>query len=161
MFTAHKIRNGITYLGRHLTANDYHSKGETVEGVWVGKAAERLDLAGQVIGPKDLAFEALRNNRHPSFPDQKLSPRDKADRVAFFDMQCSAQKSVSIMAVVMDDERLYQAHDRAALTAFQELERFAACRSGSGKSKSQEMTGNVCAAVMDGLHALKGTLGAS
>jgi conjugative relaxase-like TrwC/TraI family protein len=147
MFTSAKIKDGSTYLGNHLSANDYYSKGETVQGVWVGKAAEVFDLAGQKIASGNLAFENLRNNRMPFDEHQKLTPRDTENRVKFFDFQCSAQKSVSIMAVTMGDERLLAAHDRAAAKAFGELERFASCQAGSGLGKHNELTGNVCAAA--------------
>jgi hypothetical protein len=65
MFTMAKLRSGSTYLAEHLTANDYYSEKESVSGVWVGQAAEKLGLAGREIGTKDEAFERLRCNRHP------------------------------------------------------------------------------------------------
>lgn len=33
MFTMAKIRDGSTYLGQHLTANDYYSEHESVTGL--------------------------------------------------------------------------------------------------------------------------------
>ncbi len=67
--------------------------------------------------------------------------------MAFFDFQCSAQKSVSLMAVLVGDERLREAHQSAAMTAFVELERFA-CRQKNGVLvRGREPTGNVCAAA--------------
>ena len=65
MLTCKKIRNGSTYLGTHLSANDYYCEQEQVSGVWVGKGAERLGIAGQTIEKEDAAFEALRLNQHP------------------------------------------------------------------------------------------------
>jgi conjugative relaxase-like TrwC/TraI family protein len=144
MFTCAKIRNGGSYLGNHLTANDYYCENENVYGKWVGLAAERLGLSGQSIGAGDAAFEALRQNRLP-YGKGKLTPLRKDDGVRFFDFQCSAQKSVSIMAVVMKDRRLLEAHDRASEKAFAELERFAAFR--HGKSREPAISGNLCAAA--------------
>ena len=144
MFTCAKIRNGGTYLGSHLTANDYYCENEKVFGKWVGLAAERLGIEGHIIGADDAAFEALRQNRLP-YGNDKLTPSRKEDGIRFFDFQCSAQKSVSVMAVVMDDQRLYEAHDRASVKAFGELERFAAFR--SGKSRNPEISGNLCASA--------------
>ena len=43
-----KIRDGSTYLGQHLTANDYYSEHESVVGEWVGRGAERLGLRGEI-----------------------------------------------------------------------------------------------------------------
>ena len=101
MFTMAKIKDGGTYLKNHLSANDYYSEKETVIGQWVGRGSEHLDLRGE-IEAGDPAFEALRQNRHPD-GSGKLTPRDGEGRVKFFDFQCSAQKSVSIMAVTMGE----------------------------------------------------------
>jgi hypothetical protein len=65
MFTCAKITDGSSYLGSHLTANDYYCENEHVSGVWVGKGAERLSLAGDSIEKGDKAFEAIRKNRLP------------------------------------------------------------------------------------------------
>ena len=146
MFTCAKIRNGSTYLSNHLSANDYYAEGEHVVGVWVGKAAERLGLEGKSIGHDDPAFEALRLNQAPNGTG-KLTPRSVENAIRFFDFQCSAQKSVSIMAITMGDHRLVQAHDLAARRALAELEKLAAVQLSLGKRKHRETTGNLCAAA--------------
>src|ERR1700722_6856496 len=120
MFTMAKIKDGRTYLDRHLSANDYYCENETVIGAWVGQGAKYLGLEGE-IRAGDRSFENLRKNRYPNGVE-KLTPRDCPNRVKFLDFQCSAQKSVSIMAVTMGDTRLLKAHDEAAQLAFGELE---------------------------------------
>jgi conjugative relaxase-like TrwC/TraI family protein len=144
MFTCAKIRDGSTYLGSHLTANDYYCENEHVTGAWIGKAAEQLSLSGKSISKEDRAFEALRQNLLPD-GSGRLTPRRAENGVRFFDFQCSAQKSVSIMAATLEDQRLYAAHDNAAAKAFAELERFAAYR--SGLSRQPQISGNLCAAA--------------
>ena len=148
MFTMAKIRNGSTYLGNHLTANDYYSEKESVEGEWTGLAAEKLGLAGRRIGAMDEAFERLRQNRHP-LTGRKLTSRMGAGRIVFLDFQCSAPKSVSMLAVTFGDERLRAAHREAVTVAFAELERFAARRVRAGDAAWSEQTAatvNLCAA---------------
>ncbi len=148
MFTMEKLRDGSTYLANHLTANDYYSENESVTGVWVGQAAERLGLAGRAIAAHDEAFEYLRRNRHP-LTGRKLTVRTRADRIAYLDFECSAPKSVSLLAVTFGDERLRQAHHEAVSIAFAELEQFAARRVRVGKAAWSEevaITGNLCAA---------------
>lgn len=148
MFTMAKIRSGSTYLGEHLTANDYYSEKESVTGAWLGQAAEKLGLAGREIGANDQAFERLRCNRHP-LTGRKLTARTGAGRIAFLDFQCSAPKSVSLLAVTFGDARLRQAHRDAVSVAFAELERFAARRVRCGDAAWSEQTattGNLCAA---------------
>ena len=56
MFTMAKIRNGSTYLGNHLRANDYYSEKEAVTGEWVGEGAGLLGIRGRKIGVKDEAL---------------------------------------------------------------------------------------------------------
>ena len=150
MFTCQAIKNGASYLSKHLSANDYYSAKETVLGRWIGKGAERLNLAGKEIGSKDAAFEALRNNLHPE-TGESLTGNTKAERRAFYDFQCSAPKSVSIMAVTFGDSRLVDAHKEAVRVALAELERYAG-RQDNHRNKDGSWTretvttGNVVAA---------------
>lgn len=161
MFTMAKIRDGSTYLGNHLAKNDYWSRGEKpVVGEWVGKGAEYFGLAGLAIWPNpdrdgpetdpgSIAFNRLREGRTPD-GKEKLTVRDSKGRangagpVRFFDFQVGAPKSVSVLGVVMADERLREAHEKAARKAFGELERFAARRRYRDEP---ELTGNLVAAA--------------
>ena len=70
-----------------------------------------------------------------------------SNRVAFFDFQCSAQKSVSILAVLGGDKRLRIAHKRAARFALSELERFASRQKNTPLRRRSDVTGNICAAA--------------
>lgn len=148
MFTMAKLRDGSTYLANHLSANDYYAEKESVTGEWIGHGAERLGVASRAIGAGDEAFERLRCNRHP-LTGRKLTARNGAGRIAFLDFQCSAPKSVSLLAVTFGDERLRAAHREAVTIAFAELERFAARRVRAGAaawSEQTTLTGNLCAA---------------
>ena len=75
MITVGVIRNGATYLSRHLCKNDYWTEGEKkIEGEWIGKGAKALGLEG---GVQTKAFEALRLNRHPVTGEQLTAREDK------------------------------------------------------------------------------------
>jgi conjugative relaxase-like TrwC/TraI family protein len=143
-----KIYDGCTYLDEHLVANDYYDKDGQVVGQWVGKGAAAFGIEGREIQADDQSFENLRDHKTPD-GREKLTPRwrratkDGKGDVRFFDFQCSAQKSVSVMAVMMDDRRLRDAYEKAVMVAFRELEQFAARR--SGLSREAEFTGNLCA----------------
>jgi conjugative relaxase-like TrwC/TraI family protein len=139
-----KVREGSTYLDKHLSHSDYYSEKERVTGRWVGEGSRRLGLEGKSIEAGDQAFENLRQNRLPD-DRGRLTPRSGHNRVCFFDFQVSAQKSVSIMAITVGDKRLVEAHRRAAGKAFAELERFAAIQANRGE-RHNRITGNVCAA---------------
>ena len=140
MFTMAKIRDGSTYLDHHLSSNDYYAEGEAVVGQWQGRLASRLGLSrNQPIQRGDEAFEQLRDNINPATCG-KLTQRNVGGGVRFFDFQCSAQKSVSLLHGLTGDNRLAQAHDYAAAEAFAELESFAACRVRAGAAAWTEET---------------------
>ena len=77
----------------------------------------------------------------------RLSMKPVSNRVAFFDFQCSAQKSVSILAVLGGDKRLRTAHEEASWIALAELERFASRQKNTPLQRQSEVTGNICAAA--------------
>lgn len=147
VITVGVIRNGATYLSQHLRKNDYWAEGERqVQGEWIGQAAARLGLEGEVT---ERAFERLRRNQHPS-TGQQLTPHPCKERVTFFDIQLSAPKDVSVLAALGGDDRIAAAFRESVRTAFAEMERFAAVRERRGRAHESEafrLTGNVAGAI--------------
>jgi conjugative relaxase-like TrwC/TraI family protein len=142
---AHKNQAGAEgYFVEHLSQNDYYAAGEIRPGDWIGIGAERLGLSERVTREQ---FYALCENRHPQTGEQ-LTLRQNAndERRVFFDFTCSAPKSVSVLAVTMNDQRLVEAHEEAAKVAFRELETFAATRVRKQGSQCDRATGNLAAA---------------
>jgi len=129
------IHNGANYLTHHLRKNDYWSEGEKeVQGEWIGEGANALGLAGPVT---DEPFDALRRNLNPR-NGESLTARDQANRVAFIDIQLSAPKDVSVLAMVGGDERVREAFADAVKVAVAEMERYAAVRERRGEAASTE-----------------------
>jgi conjugative relaxase-like TrwC/TraI family protein len=148
MFTAKPQKNrtaATEYFDEHLSQNDYYSQGQTQAGYWVGEGAERLGLMpGEVVGRE--AFLRLCDNQHPE-TGQKLTQVHFTDRRVFFDFTCSAPKSVSILAVTMNDSRIVEAHREAAAVAIRELEAFAGTRVRKSGAMEDRATGNLVAAA--------------
>jgi len=146
MITVGVIRNGSTYLGQHLRKNDYWAEGEHErEGEWIGAGADRLGLEGIVT---DKAFAALRLNQHPE-TGERLTARDVKDRIAFYDVQISAPKDFSVLAM-LGDERLVEAFRESVHTTIAEMERYAAVRERRGDAASSDayrLTANLAAAL--------------
>jgi conjugative relaxase-like TrwC/TraI family protein len=135
MITVGVIRNGATYLSQHLRKNDYWAEGEKeVLGEWIGEGAKALGLEGAVTAKP---FEALRKNRNPK-TGELLTARDYANRVAFSDVQLSAPKDVSVLAMVGGDERIRTAFADSVKVALAEMERFAAVRERRGEAADTE-----------------------
>ena len=148
MFTAvaHKSLAGAEgYFVEHLSQNDYYSAGEIRPGQWIGSGAQRLGLKQNVSREQ---FHALCENRNPQ-KDDRLTQRQKKEdkRRVFYDFTCSAPKSVSVLAVTLDDQRLVAAHGEATRIAFRELETFAATRVRKQGNQRDRTTGNLVAAA--------------
>jgi conjugative relaxase-like TrwC/TraI family protein len=77
----------------------------------------------------------------------RLSMKPVSNRVTFFDFQCSAQKSVSLLALLGGDKRLRTAHEKASRIALSELERFASRQKNTLLQRQSEVTANICAAA--------------
>jgi conjugative relaxase-like TrwC/TraI family protein len=148
MFTAvaqKSLAAAEKYFDEHLAQNDYYSAGEIRPGQWIGVGANRLGLKQNVTREQ---FHALCENRNP-LNDDRLTQRQKKEdkRRVFYDFTCSAPKSVSVLAVTLDDDRLVTAHEEAARIAFRELETFAATRVRKQGNQRDRTTGNLIAAA--------------
>jgi len=143
---AHKnLADAKEYFDEHLAQNDYYAACEIRPGQWIGAGAERLGLSRQVTREQ---FYALCENQHPQTGEQlTLRQNAKDDRRVFFDFTCSPPKSVSVLAVTLDDKRLVEAHEEAAKVAFRELEIFAATRVRKQGNQRDRTTGNLIAAA--------------
>ena len=93
-------------------------------------------------------FHALCENQNPN-DGERLTQRSQKEgqRRVFYDFTCSAPKSVSVLAVTLNDPRLIEAHEAAARLAFRELETFASARVRKQGSRADRTTGNLVAAA--------------
>ena len=143
---AHKnLADAEIYFDEHLAQNDYYAAGEIRPGQWMGTGAERLGLKDNVTRDQ---FHALCENLNPE-TGERLTQRSQKEgqRRVFYDFTCSAPKSISVLAVTLDDQRLIEAHEAAAKIAFRELETFAAARVRKQGSRTDRTTGNLVAAA--------------
>jgi conjugative relaxase-like TrwC/TraI family protein len=148
MFTAVAQKNladAESYFDEHLAQNDYYAAGEIRPGQWIGAGAERLGLKNAVTREQ---FHALCENRNPN-DDERLTQRQQKEnqRRVFYDFTCAPPKSISVLAVTLDDQRLVEAHEESARIAFRELETFAATRVRKQGSQRDRTTGNLVAAA--------------
>ena len=136
----------ITWKGRRFRVNG------------LVKGQEELGLSG-VTTEKD--FLNLCRNIHPQ-TDEQLTPRlnskrvrvdkdgnvhESANRRVFYDFTLSPPKSVSIAALVGNDQRIIEAHDEAVQVAMRELQIYAATRVRKQNQYAHRVTGNVVGAV--------------
>lgn len=157
MFTMAKIRGASCYgeyLEQNLDYGDYIAEENRVRGEWFGVLAQQFGLEGKTASTDDERFRNLVDGKSPDdggkLTQRERSKEDADKAVRIFDFQCSAQKSVSIMALTMGDTRLVEAHDRAVRTALGELQKLAAVRVRGGDaawSNESRLTGRLCGAM--------------
>lgn len=119
-------RDSARYYTRYLAQD-----GPEAEGVWLGRQATGLGLAG-AVATDDL--EALLSGRAPSTGAQlgtalvdRIGPKGKLIRaVAGFGATFSAPKSVSILWALTGDAGVVEAHDVAVRAALHYVERHGA-----------------------------------
>ena len=101
---------GVTYYER----DGYYAKDDPphkAASAWTGKGAEELDLSGPV---DPATFKAVLEGKVPDGP--QLGKRDREGNIHHRpgrDVTLSALKSVSLAALVGDDDRVVAAHDAA------------------------------------------------
>jgi conjugative relaxase-like TrwC/TraI family protein len=130
----------------YYTKEDYYSSEEKAHPTkWMGKGAAALGLSG-VVSQQE--FSSLLSGKAPD--GQSLSGKvvDPEKRRAATDFTFSAPKSVSIAALVQQDERVMKAHHQAVSKALSVLEeRYAQTRISTPEGRQKVVTGNIAAAV--------------
>jgi conjugative relaxase-like TrwC/TraI family protein len=131
-----------TYHEKEFTSPDqsYWNQGQTVQGEWHGKLAEKFGLAG-AVGAEE--FARLSEGQHPATAEQLVHHRQShtyqnadgktvtsVEHRAGWDATFSAPKSVSLTALVGNDNRVREAHREAVTAALNELERYTQARIG-------------------------------
>ncbi len=152
MMTLAPIRSAehaATYFERS-DHSDYYLRDDVCPSYWVGKGAEVLGIAGEVVDA-----ERFKRYLHGEISGSIIgtTKQGKHQHKPGFDLQFSPAKSVSVMALVGGDERIIAAHDKAVNEAITFLEEKASytrvhTRDSSGKDSIEHVsTGNLlCAA---------------
>lgn len=140
MIHPRRLKGTPSNIARYYTVGDYYTKGSDEPSEWGGKIAVELGLEGPV--DPDMLKELLAGRvngqqlgRHRSDGEIQHHPG--------WDFAVNAPKSVSIMALVMGDERILAAHERAVGTALSYLEEHAALRRREDGAITHHTTGRL------------------
>lgn len=118
----------------------YYTQEGEIRGEWHGKLAEEWSLHGEVTEEQ---FQRLSEGQHPTTGRQLVryqTPREYTnehgehvrtmEHRAGWDATFSAPKTVSLTALVGEDERVRKAHEASVNTALNELENYVQARIG-------------------------------
>jgi hypothetical protein len=143
MLTIRAMSDGIGYASNHLEHRDYYAEGERVAGLWQGRGAELLGLAGNV---KSEDFEALREVVIPKreFLRQRKAPIASLPMEPHSPAEISpiSRSRASLFRSWLSGRR--QSPHRGART---ELEVYAAARVRREGANEDRTTGNLVLAV--------------
>ena len=138
MLTIGKLRDPNYYLAQVADGlEEYYTNSKEAPGVWMGRSADRLGLAGEVDGE---GLHRVLDHRDPK-TGTRLTRAQGAPKVPGFDATFCTPKSVSLLFALGNPEvsnEVRNAHDAAVAAAVRALEGFAA-RSRRGKAGAERM----------------------
>jgi conjugative relaxase-like TrwC/TraI family protein len=122
------------YYEAEFRRGDYYTRGDdTIPGRWFGNGAREL---GYVAAVRASDFAQLLEGRDRDGRNITAAEHGTGKRRAGWDFTVSADKSVSLVALVQGDERLIAAHDAAVERALEELQRTSRRASARGSRRS-------------------------
>lgn len=131
-----------SYFRRGFTRGDYYSEGQEFVGLWWGKTAAKMGLAGAV----DIeAYDALCENRHPLTGDS-LTPRTRSSRRVGYDFNFAVTKSVSLVHAITGDDRIMQAFVESMRETVDDIEQEMRTRVRTNGRDEDRLTRNLVAA---------------
>ncbi|HTU47454.1 MAG TPA: MobF family relaxase [Bryobacteraceae bacterium] len=133
-------------------SNSYFTEGGTLRGEWHGSLAPTLRLSGEVTAA---AFDRLAEGHHPESGEQLIKHRDtiktqageELGHRAGWDLTFNAPKTISLTALVGEDERVREAHRNAVRAALDATEKYVQARMGG--NNPAETTGKWIAATFE------------
>ncbi|MBO9723961.1 MAG: relaxase domain-containing protein [Novosphingobium sp.] len=140
MIHPRRLKGTPKNLARYYTVGDYYTKGEGEHSEWGGLIAEELGLTGKVDPD---TFRELLEGKIGEVQLGRRRSDGSVEHHPGWDFAVNAPKSVSIMALVMGDERIVAAHEAAVTEALGYLEEHATLRRRSEGEIVHETTGRL------------------
>ncbi len=129
--------------GYYSHEDNYYASG-SLESRWMGEGAEKLGLKGEVANAD---MDAVRQGKLPDGSDLSRMVNGVNKHRSGYDLTFSAPKSVSVMALVGEDRRFIEAHNRAVAVVMQEVEKLVSARITEEGKTETVLTGNMVAAL--------------
>ncbi|HIC1284868.1 TPA: conjugative transfer relaxase/helicase TraI [Escherichia coli] len=129
--------------GYYSHEDNYYASG-SLDSRWMGKGAEKLGLKGEVASAD---MDAVRQGKLPDGSDLSRMVNGVNKHRSGYDLTFSAPKSVSVMALVGEDRRFIEAHNRAVAVVMQEVEKLVSARITEEGKTETVLTGNMVAAL--------------
>ena len=129
--------------GYYSHEDNYYASG-SLDSRWMGEGAEKLGLKGEVASAD---MDAVRQGRLPDGSDLSRMVDGVNKHRSGYDLTFSAPKSVSVMALVGEDRRFIEAHNRAVAGVMKEVEHLVSARITQEGKTETVLTGSMVAAL--------------
>ncbi len=129
--------------GYYSHEDNYYASG-SLDSRWMGEGAEKLGLKGEVASAD---MDAVRQGRLPDGSDLSRMVDGVNKHRSGYDLTFSAPKSVSVMALIGEDRRFIEAHNRAVAVVMQEVEQLVSARITQEGKTETVLTGSMVAAL--------------
>ncbi len=129
--------------GYYSHEDNYYASG-SLDSRWMGEGAEKLGLKGEVASAD---MDAVRQGKLPDGSDLSRMVNGVNKHRSGYDLTFSAPKSVSVMALVGEDRRFIEAHNRDVAVVMQEVEKLVSARITEEGKTETVLTGNMVAAL--------------
>lgn len=129
--------------GYYSHEDNYYASG-SLDSRWMGEGAEELGLKGEVASAD---MDAVRQGRLPDGSDLSRMVDGVNKHRSGYDLTFSAPKSVSVMALVGEDQRFIEAHNRAVAVVMKEVEKLVSARITQEGKTDTVLTGSMVAAL--------------
>lgn len=139
MIQSSSASHAKSYFTDALVKSDYYLNDQELPGIFAGKIAERLSIAG-LVTKED--FFTLCENRTP-FTGQPLTPRTKANRTTGYDINFHCPKSVSIVHALSKDNHIMEIFESAVSATMHAIEEDAQTRVRSSGKDADRQTGEL------------------
>ncbi|MGL6075440.1 MAG: MobF family relaxase [Fimbriiglobus sp.] len=123
----------------YYSQSDYYTADQELPGLWRGKGADRLGLAGTV---EKTQFEALCDNRHPT-SGESITLATRANRTVGYDFNFHAPKSLSLYHAMTNDAQLLAAFQDSVDETMSLIEADMQTRVRKGKQDTERTTGEM------------------
>ena len=126
MLTIKPLGNAKDALHYYSAKDNYYLKDKESlkeSSRWMGKGADKLDLKGMV---EQAPFLKILNGELPNGEVLGISKNGERKHRSGTDVTLSAPKSVSIIGLVLGDEKVIGAHEKAVQKVFDRIEKMAA-----------------------------------
>lgn len=119
---------------------EYYGEGQDKAGIWGGKTAQMLGLAGKI---RESDFQALCDNLDPRSGQQLTARHDATRRTVGYDFNWHVPKGVTLAYAIGGDTRIETAVERAVSETMAEMEQEAKTRVRIGGKQEDRTTGNL------------------